>query len=653
MSDSSTEGGGWAKREHQPLAGHSGGDATAMTTRQFYDPQTVVSLDVSGQPLSVYADRCWDFSAMGSDGGQTQKNLHFFEASPTSEALGGKSLGLASQIREEQKALLWLHIDTGRQLALKTIYQANLALTALARGAYQRGISLFALYLDPTALGEEVAGMNSSYSKSARALLRTIWRNQAFLGIGVELRLKELVEVIRRSAREEQAEGQTPIIPSRIYCAILANLVSGLDDIERELPTLLEAYCEERILRLKLPSRTNRGNRNIRLSALKDVLRERGWQNGNTQWFISGAMSGILARLMNVVVAFTGMRIGEARILPLNGTLETVEVRGIVHHVVHGFSHKLNGGKRAPASWVTNDVGARAIKIAQRIAATILDAVRGAESDERATALLFPSTINPYKKQGTSTTYSRMLVFIPDLCPVVTQQDVDELNAMELERNWLRSGIVVGQPWPLAFHQYRRSLSVYAHRSGMVSLPALKRQLQHITDEMRAYYSDGFCRAVNLVFDKDHFSHEWRIAKAESSFLAYSLALLFSDDDLVGEIGGQGAQRMQAVVSKRSRPETLKLFRDGKLAYRETVLGGCTATDGCDQSPLEPIPWDCLEKDCIHSVVFSKRLEHLTRTQEAVVAALSQREPGSVEHRLEADHLAVLVKALVRHEAVQ
>ena len=214
-----------------------------------------------------------------------------------------------------------------------------------------------------------------------------------------------------------------------------------------------------------------------------------------------------------------------------------------------------------------------------------------------------------------------------------------------MERNWLREGIKVGNPWPLTFHQYRRSLSVYAHRSGMVSLPALKGQLQHITDEMRAYYSDGFCRAVNLVFDKDHFSHEWTAAKAESSFLAYSMALLFSDEDLIGQVSGRGAARMAKTVSSRSRQETLKLFRDGKLAYRETVLGGCTAVEGCDHTPLEPIPWDCVEKDCPNAVVFGKRLGMLIKTQETVVATLAKEDQGSVEHRLEVDHLRVLLKA--------
>lgn len=230
------------------------------------------------------------------------------------------------------------------------------------------------------------------------------------------------------------------------------------------------------------------------------------------------------------------------------------------------------------------------------------------------------------------------------VCPVVTQVDIDELNELELSRGWQHEGIEVGKRWPLTFHQLRRSLSVYAHRSGMVSLPALKAQLQHITDEMRAYYADGYSRAVNLVFDKEHFSHEWNAARAESSYFGYTLGLLFSDDELFG----RGAERMAKTVANRSREETLGLFRDGKLAYRETALGGCISTEECQARPLEPIPFDCLETDCVNQVILSKRLDHVVRTQQAVVSSLERSEAGSVEHRLEANNLRVLLKVQQR-----
>jgi hypothetical protein len=47
-------------------------------------------------------------------------------------------------------------------------------------------------------------------------------------------------------------------------------------------------------------------------------------------------------------------------------------------------------------------------------------------------------------------------------------------------------------------------------------------------------------------------------------------------------------------------------------------------------------------------VVFEKRLGLLIKTQETVVATLASTEAGGVEHRLEADHLQVLLKARKR-----
>ena len=134
-------------------------------------------------------------------------------------------------------------------------------------------------------------------------------------------------------------------------------------------------------------------------------------------------------------------------ILPLKAVLEEVEHRGSVHYIVHGYSHKLNKGKKKPASWVTSREGHRAIMLARRIASTILEVLNNGDPAADEAALLFCSTGNPYKKYDSARIYVRLKQeLIPEICPVITQVDIDELNALELERGWLHEGIEVGKP---------------------------------------------------------------------------------------------------------------------------------------------------------------------------------------------------------------
>lgn len=641
----------------QPPQPGAAGDAPSTaaigpSVAPFFDPQTVVTLDAQGQPLSRFGDTCWDFRIQSRDGESTS-NLYFFEAPALPVPVSARPAELAALIREQHKALLWLHVDAGDTRALATIRAANSTLRQFARTAYSKGVGLFDFMAEPIGLAEVVSGMHSRAVVSTRSLIKTLWRHRAFLKSDSDLKLKQLYDAIRGAADKCEDDRQTPILPSRIYCAILGALLDSLHDIEQDLEETLEVYRTERAATLDARGRMSLKqlgrHRGKVLGHLDEFLKKKGYDpksGDKRKTFLEGLLYRTQLKLMHTVIAFTGMRVGEALILPLKGVMETIEHQGVTHYVINGYTHKLDGGVKRRASWVTSREGHRAIGLAQRIASAILDVVGGdAATDER--AFLFCSTRNPYRSKDAKSNYGEAIPLA--LRPMVTQQDIDELTAMELARPWQRDGIEVGMPWPLTYHQYRRSLAVYAHRSGMVTLPGLKGQLQHVTQEMTSYYSDGFCRAVNLVFDKDHFSHEWRAGMAESSFMAYAMAVLFSDEGMIGGISGRGAGRIANVMANRSKAETLELFRHGKLAYKETALGGCIATDECNHTPLEPIPWDCIETDCPNAIVFGKRLTLLISTQEAVVATLERDENGSVEHRMEADNLRVLLKARQRH----
>jgi integrase len=612
----------------------------------FFPADMVVSRDAENAPVSRYGDGSWNYRSMSADG-STALTLHFHSVDGASDPV------LAARIREQHKALIWLHIDAGKVRAPGTIQMANRALAIWCVQAAERGVDLFMLLVNSTWIEEQSQSLNFTYLVLTPGLVTTMWRNSELLGVNADIRLQAIKQAVRNERKSRPSHRQTPIIPSRVYCSILSGLIECMDFIEREIDMLLDAYRRSTAASRDAPAGVSKRTRLLfRARELPDVVQAmstlgyaRVTQCALSK-FIAGRLLDHQTALMCTVVAFTGMRKGEVSLLPVERCLREFEHLGAAHFEVHGFTHKLNSGQKVPTSWITSQQGARAVRLAERIARAIL-----AETDLAPNAgqqaLLFPSTESPYTTKAQRSHDLGMTRLRERVCPLVEQQDLEELNRLELARDWERDDIVVGKRWPLSFHQLRRSLAVYAHRSGMVTLPALKAQMQHITDEMTAYYADGFSRARNLVFDKDHFSHEWNAAKAEASYLGFTLGLLLSDEDF---FGGVTQQRMSGVVESRSREDTLRLFAQNKLAYRETVLGGCVSTEECKSEPLEPIPYECLETNCVNMVVFSKRLQAVVRSQQSVVATLERTERGSVEHRLEVRHLQVLLKAQARME---
>lgn len=639
-----------------PLCSESGGSGSSwqnVVPQPYFDPATVVTRSAAGEIASRYGDSSWDYSAQSLDGCSAQ-TVYFWSAPQA--AINNVVIG---RIYEQHKALIWILVDRGDLKSIGTLRSHNSLAQKICNLAYEKGTDLFTLLIDIDEVSALCDEMNEGDLNSISQLVQALWRHRReLLPDGVHMQCDQLIQKVRASQAALPERKQTPLIPSRVYCSILAGLLGGLDQIERDLDVLLDALRASFEATADSKKRLPQGSRQqLKIARLKELvetverLRPLGWKDGPGKTlhnFIQGKISAYQSHLMHTVVAFSGMRKGEAMILPLEGVLETFSHRRQVHYVIKGYTHKLHGMKTA-TEWITSEQGHRAIKLAARIGQIALS-LHGKEPQKGQRALLFPAISNPFKIMPNATFDRGQKQLIDAICPAITTEDVDELNRLELERDWNRNRIEVGKPWPLAMHQLRRSLSVYAHRSGMVTLPALKAQLDHITDEMRAYYADGWSRAVNLVFDKDHFSHEWNAAKTESTYfgLTGALRIAFNEED---ELIGLGAQRMEQIVSGRSRQQTLDLIKSGTIAYRETVLGGCVSTEECKAMPLEPINFQCVESNCANLVVRGKRLDLVIRTQESVVAQLDSDAKGSVEQRLEGEHLKrmLLARDRLRH----
>jgi len=625
-----------------------GKDWHSVVPQPYFDPLTVVTRNTSGEPLSHYGDDRWDFRAQSKDASSPQ-TIYLYQAPEikVDQALFGR-------IYEQHKALLWITTDRGGIKTFGTLSSYNSVAKVWCKIAYEKAVDLFTLLTDFEEVVAACNEMNSNELTATTALIQYLWKyRKELLPEGAQMQREKIIENIKAARLKLPEKRQTPLIPSQIYCTILGGLISGLDTIEHDINSLLIALRKSTestaVFKKKYPDATAQKIATVRGKALAETvecMRLLGWVEGSGKTlhnFILGKITAYQIHLMHTVVAFSGMRVGEAHILPLNEISEAFQHRGQTHYLIKGYTHKLHRGVKTAAEWITIDQGQRAIEIAIRIGQTIL-ALHGKKPQKKQEPLLFPSISNPFKMITVMAFSTGQKRLISAICPEITAEDIEELNQLDLARSWDRDGIEIGKRWPLAMHQLRRSLSVYAHRSGMVTLPALKAQLQHITDEMRMYYADGWSRAVNLVFERDHFSHEWNAAKTESTYfgLMGALQIAFDGQDV---LFGLGAQRMAQVISGRSREQTIALIKNGTIAYRETVLGGCVNTQECKTMPLDPINFECLESNCVNIVVHSKRLEMVIRTQENVVAQLVRDESGSVEQRLEAEHLKRMLRA--------
>jgi len=196
----------------------------------------------------------------------------------------------------------------------------------------------------------------------------------------------------------------------------------------------------------------------------------------------------------------------------------------------------------------------------------------------------------------------------------------------------------IGAQWPLKTHQFRRSLALYASRSGLVSLPSLRRQLQHITQEMSEYYARGSAWAINIIGDyKEHFGTEFQNTQSESQALAYISHVLLSDEALFGAHGTFISRNpSNAEFNIQKREDTIKRFKKGEMAFKETPLGGCAKTGACDQKAMRSII-ACI--DCKDAVIKPSKLDNLINVQESFT---NNFEKNSYAFKLEMADLEAL-----------
>lgn len=609
---------------------------------------TVVTFNKEKKPASTFTLDSWNIRAYSTNTRHT--HLHFSNVAappPGTQKDEANRIGADTKIQAKQIMYFLMHRAYDSMPAPGTLVGQMNAVRSFCRYATLQSMTLYEGLSDVATVLSYIASEPPPKSQRLHAILVHLHR----LGpkeTGIKIPLHRLHEPMIARFRERDDMKQHAVIPTRIYHHFLTVCESYITFLENSLAELL-ALMEVAYDRTPPP-----------LSKEAELIFD-VFDQEQTQAGLSRLVSTIGLFCQIVVIAFTGMRAHEAESLPYN-CLKTVVQDGIKHYLVQGVTTKLTRGRVKRTSWVTSHLGVRAINVAQAIFGFVHHRHSTADwrnSTDGSHLLVCRHGIASISDYGAGNSPSTFYDLLPRMRELlfcrITEEDLRELHAVDPFRAWEDEiEYSVNALWPFTRHQLRRTLALYAHRSGLVSLPSLKRQLQHITVEMAMYYARGSAFAKDfLKGDKKHFAYDWAEAAHLSEYLGYASAVLFSEDALFG--GHVAWAKSESVrsspVSVYSRERTIEMFKKGQLSYKETVLGGCTSTEPCKINPLHWLPSECLETDCKNQVIVLPKLERAIAVQEKRVERLRCITEGSVEFRVESNILKTLIVAREKYVA--
>ena len=604
----------------------------------------VISRDTNGTIISKYSDRTWNFSPYVTLGAR-YSNLYF-------EKINDNLL----ENEAKQLMLLLLLFASGKNASSYSVttiinYYTSV-IVQIALFAKQKQITIKTILEENSILTEYILTKCTSHAKikTLSSLLKLLVNLDNKLS---NINFKEdinIFNIIREKDMEfRKREIQTLIIPSRIFHVSLKARWEHINILEKHINNLSK-FLKEYLMHSNfaignkckvktINSNTTTWDNAIKKYKLEDLFKRYNVTNRKPFNLFMGEIQGTCKHLIH---AYSGMRNGEVLSLKNN----CIEISKDNYNAIKlvGITTKLEGREKT-TKWITSKEITRVINLLLKINTTIADVY----NLKLEILPLFPSIgINNKTKQNISSSYYPTRrdfteLSLPKNNILLSAKDKKEIE--EIDYMGTMDDLEIGQPWIFKSHQYRRSLAVYSILSGLVTLGALQIQLKHLFREMTLYYANGASYAKQL-FDvsNNHIAHEIDKLKPELDTLMYIKNVIFSDEELFGTHGilvkknvNNKQQKFQTYLLE-NREKTIRQFKNGEIAYKETALGGCISLEACDYMLTRSI---IACTGCDSSIIKKSKLDTVINEQKEFIQLLNK---NSIEYRTEVRDLKELEK---------
>lgn len=234
----------------------------------------------------------------------------------------------------------------------------------------------------------------------------------------------------------------------------------------------------------------------------------------------------------------------------------------------------------------------------------------------------------PYKKRKLN--YAVVLSWWPKLLDKgqlrITAEDLAIARRMTLGLD--PEVFAVGEIWPLAWHQLRRTGAVNMLASGLVSDASLQYQLKHATRAMSRYYGQNYYHLKHRIDDETrgiYLKEMYQMLAREFRGLA--------DDRYISPHGQKRKAQILEPIAIKDHQGLVRDAKAGRISYRENFLGGCAKLgDPCGLGGISNVS-GCMghgpTKPCDQLLLDRTKRGLLVALRDIAVAKLAEAPPGS------------------------
>lgn len=601
-----------------------------------------ISFTKEGKILSTFGDATWDLTPYAS------RNSYIYFAFKTE---AGNAIDEINQVRYK-KLLLWIIYGWRYPLAVTTILNISNHLRKIIVLCIDNQIDIATLSNFPKVYEQLRDILKISAWQRASTVMRMAFADRQLLGFFILT--SDQLDQLEKHFKKYSTEHQTPYIPERIFNNIIgrcSEVVTSYIHYQKEMEDLyakcLEIYDRARHEFGSIRNFADKvSNKRKRISIFEyytaknfnELAIEYGVRStmmevfpGNKKLFITGLssyFSHVACAAQILIAALTGMRNIEHGLLFKNCLrVREDKLLGRVFFI-KGLTTKTMVDR--DAYWVTSAMVENAVNAASSISKMrITSAIKysGYTVSESQKSYLFPPTSEPwvggsnqkrkFRKNSVPIRFGALrymleicIHLLPENLLRITAEDLDIATRItpDLDRNKFR----IDAPWPLAWHQLRRTFVCNALSAG-VSLSSISWQMKHAGTAMTLHYgANYFCTPIDKRLKKE-------FEEAQVEFSRIKITELQSEEFVA-------ANR----IDKNTVLRTINSFEgnsfktavlDGRIAIKATALGICTNPSPCQFGGWENVA-ECVR--CAQGLIKKNNRNRIEKMLEIVETDLSE-----------------------------